>query len=674
MTGAMSCRLTPSELSSVIRSKIFLDCSILEATLSDFAFVPTKKQVMESNIFKFMQRYNISSLEELTAKAKENPEWFWESMAEDVGIVWNKHYTTTLDTSNGIARSKWFVDGKTNIYRSSVERFSKEDPDKIAYYFESEDGISSHISYLELDLQASRLANGLKSIGVQKGDVVAIYLPMIKEAIVAILAAAKIGAVQTVIFSGYSSESLRIRLQDCHAKILIASDGFYRRGKPIFQKPAIEMTIRDTKVTKIVLVRYKNVDRYAESDKILFYDKLVSGQSDRCDTTVMDSEDPLFILYTSGTTGKPKGVVQPHGGFSVFAGYQSAHLTDTQKNDIVFWPADIGWITGLVWNVYGLLLMGASAVIYDGALDYPSHDRLWSMLSRYSATIFGISPTAVRSFKKNHAEPPKTLSLDSIKNIPTTGEPLDEDSWWWLYDKVGNKKIPIMNLSGGTEIGGAMLSVFPGMKLKPSTVGIPIPGMSIDVWDDNRSSVRGANGYLVVTSPWPAMTRSLLNDEKRYLETYWSRFDGDVWFHGDYVYVDEDNLWYMRGRTDDVINVSGHRISTAEIEHAVISHESISDAASIAIPDDVTGEAIVVFFVTSNTSNTLTESTISEYVVRKIGKLARPKHTFQISDLPKTSTGKIMRRLLRSKLLGHKLGDLSSLDNSYVLDEIYALD
>jgi len=365
-------------------------------------------------------------------------------------------------------------------------------------------------------------------------------------------------------------------------------------------------------------------------------------------------------------------VIHTHGGFSVFAGQQAAYLIDTQAQDTLFWPADIGWITGLVWNVYGLLIMGASAVIYDGGLDFPTPDRIWKMLSKYNATIFGISPTAVRLFKKNNVEPLKLFSFNKIKNIPTTGEPLDEDSWWWLYEKVGNKKIPIMNLSGGTEIGGAMLSVFPGMKLKPSTVGIPVPGMNLDVIDDNRNSVREQNGYLVIKSPWPAITRGLLNDKKRYLETYWSKFE-NIWFHGDYVYVDKDNLWYMQGRTDDVINVSGHRMSTAEIEHTVISHKKISDAASIAISDDLTGEAIVVFFVSNVKSEKISNTEISNFVSEKIGKVAKPKFIFQLSDLPKTRTGKIMRRLLKSKLLGTELGDLSSLENPKVLDEIQKL-
>ena len=616
-----------------------------------------------------MKKHEISSLDELCIKSKNNLEWFWESVDEDIGIVWDEPYTKTLDTSNGIAWAKWFVNGKTNIYKSSVEKFTKKTPEKIAYDFISEDGIQTKLSYFELNSKVSKFANGLKSLGVKKGDVIAIYLPMIEEAIISILAAAKIGAVQTIIFSGYSSESLQIRLQDCKAKILLTSDGFHRKGKSISQKTIVENAIVDTNIEKIVVVPYKGIDQYEKSNKIEFYDKLILNQSNSCSTEIMDSEDPLFILYTSGTTGKPKGVIHTHGGFSVFAGHQASYLVNMGENDRLFWPADIGWITGLVWNVYGLLLTGSNAIIYDGALDFPNSDRVWEILSNYKATIFGISPTAVRLFKKINAKPLEKYSLDTLQNIPTTGEPLDEDSWWWLFEKVGNKKIPIMNLSGGTEIGGAMLSVFPGMKLKPSTVGIPVPGMDLDIVDEDGNPIRGNNGYLIIKQPWPAMTRGLLNDDERYLETYWSKFE-NIWFHGDYVLADEDNLWYMKGRADDVINVSGHRMSTSEIEHTVISHNKISDAASISIPDELTGEAIVVFFVPENKNEVNLEADIIEHINKKIGKIAKPKLIFQLSDLPKTRTGKIMRRLLKAKLTGNPLGDLSSLENPDILKEI----
>ncbi|MHA7733871.1 AMP-binding protein [Nitrosopumilus sp. S6] len=637
--------------------------------MSNFEFIPTQNQIEESNIFRFIKKHGLSSLSELSTKAKNELEWFWSEVDKDIGIIWDSPYSKILDSSQGITQSKWFVNGKTNIYKSTVEKFVKLTPNKIAYHFISEDNTTSKLSYVELDHKVSKLANGLKALGVRKGDVVAIYLPMIEEAILAILASAKIGAIQTVIFSGYSTESLHIRLQDCNAKVLFVSDGFLRKGKPISQKGTMQKAIEQTKVEKTIVVKYKGIDKYEKSGNITFYDELVESQNSDCITEIMDSEDPLFILYTSGTTGKPKGVVHVHGGFSVFAGHQAAYLIDLQAQDVLFWPADIGWITGLVWNVYGLLIMGASSVIYDGALDFPKSDRVWKILSEYQATIFGISPTATRLFKKNNEEPLKNFSLDKIKNIPTTGEPLDEDSWWWLFEKVGNKKIPIMNLSGGTEIGGAMLSVFPGMKLKPSTVGIPVPGMDLDVVNDDGNSVKNENGYLIIRSPWPGMTRGLLNDHERFIETYWSRFE-DIWFHGDYVFVDEDGLWYMRGRTDDVINVSGHRMSTAEIEHTVISHKKISDAASIAIPDSITGEAIVVFFVADNKNDSDLESTVSDFISEKIGKVAKPKFVFQLTDLPKTRTGKIMRRLLKAKLLGMELGDLSSLENPLVLEEV----
>ena len=636
---------------------------------NDYDFIPEKENFEKSNIYKFMSKFQIYNYRDFYNKSISEIEWFWEQVSQDIGIIWDKKYSKILDSSMGIPHSKWFIDGKTNIYKSSVEKFAKINPEKIAYHFLSENKKNSSITFSDLEKKSNQIASHLKKIGIKKGDVIGIFLPMIEEAIISILACAKIGVIQTVIFSGYSSDSLHIRLKDCNAKILIASDGFFRKGKPISQKKIIENAIRDTKIEKTIIVRYQKIDEYVENEKILFFDSLINEKIDVVETEIMDSEDPLFILYTSGTTGKPKGVIQPHGGFSVFAGHQSSYLIDMKSNDILFWPADIGWITGLVWNVYGLLLIGGTSIIYDGALDYPDNDHIWELIEKYNVTIFGISPTAVRTFKKNGVNPREKFNLDKIKNIPTTGEPIDKDSWNWLFEKIGNKKIPIMNLSGGTEIGGAMLSVLPGMNLKISTVGMPVPGMNLDVVDENGVSIKGENGYLVIKSPWPSMSRSLLNDDQKFLDTYWSKFE-DIWFHGDYVLIDKNDLWYMQGRADDVINVSGHRMSTAEIEHTVIGHEKISDAAAIAIPDSITGEAIIVFFVPEKHQKTATAEEITGFISDKIGKLAKPKYIIEISDLPKTRTGKILRRVLKSKILGEPLGDLSSLENPQILDEI----
>ena len=615
-----------------------------------------------------MKKYQIDSLPALLEKAKNDLDWYWEAVEKDIGIVWEKKYHSVSDFSKGKQWAKWFIGGTTNIYASSVDKFARSNPNKLAYVFVSEDDTEKKVTYFELNEQVCKLANGLKSLGIEKGDVVAIYMPMIPEAIFAILACAKIGAIQTVIFSGYSTESLKVRLQDCKAKILFTSNGFFRKGKPISQKKVVIESIRDSKIKKVLVVDYKSVDQYEGNDVFVYYNDLISNQSSSCKTEMLDSESPLFILYTSGTTGKPKGVLHTHGGFSVFAGHQAAYLIDMKEPDVLFWPADIGWITGLTWNVYGLLEIGATSIIYDGAIDWPDINRTWKIIQEHKVTIFGLSPTAIRMFKKEKANP-ESYDLSSIRIMPTTGEPIDQDSWWWLFEKVGDKKIPIMNLSGGTEVGGAFLSVLPGMKLKPSTVGVPCPGIDADVFDDNGKPIRNEKGFVIIKQPWPSMTRSLLNDDTRYLKTYWSRFP-NTWFHGDFAVIDSDELWYLHGRVDDVIKVAGHRLGTTEIEECVISHPQVSDAASISIPDSVTGEAIVVFCVLNSEKGQDFENELKEYVSDKIGKIAKPKTVKILSELPKTRTGKIMRRLLKSKLLGEPLGDLSGLENPHVLNQI----
>ena len=631
--------------------------------MDDFAFEPAPGQLEDSNIFRFMKGHGIQSLEKLSERAARDPAWFWEAVSQDAGIVWTEPYDVILDDSRGIAQSRWFTGGRTNIYLSSVARFARLSPDKVAYHFVSEDGQTSSITYAELDERVGRLANGLRSLGLKKGDAVGIFLPMIQEAVLAVLATARIGAISVVVFSGYGHESLRTRLQDSGARVLIACDGFDRRGLPVSQRTIVKDAVRGTGI-RVVIVPYRGHDRYDRSDHVVPYGDLMD-RSPECSTEVMGAEDPLFVLYTSGTTGRPKGTVQVHGGFSVFAAHQALYLTDMRSSDVLLWPADIGWITGLVWNVYGLLLAGATAVIYDGALDYPHSGRIWDILQRYGVTIFGTSPTAVRLLRKNGAEPP--AHPDRIRLITTTGEPIDRDSWRWLFEKVGQARVPVVNLSGGTEVGGAILSVFAGMRLRPCTVGVPCPGMNLDVVDEGGRPVTGQKGYLVIRSPWPAMTRGLLNSPDTYMQTYWSRFE-NVWFHGDYVLRDNDGLWYMQGRADEIIKVSGHRLGTAEIEEGAADCGAVHEAAAVSVPDGTTGEAIAVFVVADGSRGL--EAAVSDCIVQRIGKIARPKMVIRLSGLPQTRTGKIMRRLLRARLLGQPAGDLSALENPHVLDEV----
>ncbi|MBV9177682.1 MAG: AMP-binding protein [Nitrososphaeraceae archaeon] len=624
-----------------------------------------------------MIKHGITDYSCLLKKSNENIEWYWNTISDDLNLEWYRKYDRVFDSSNGMPWTRWFINGKCNIIANVIDKHAKNQPDNIAYIFENESGNTRKVSYRELGAEVKVVACALRNRGIKKGDVVAIYLPMIPEALFSIFACSKIGAVHTTIFSGLSGQALQSRLRDSNAKMLITAYKMHRRSNEINLKSQWMHATKNTNISTIIVVG-ENDDREDDcnNNKIISYKEFVKesrSKGERCDTEIMDSEDPLFILYTSGTTGEPKGTIQVHGGFTVVAAQQTAYLIDMKPTDTLFWYADIGWITGQTWTIYGCPIVGGSALIYDGALDYPTPDTWCKLIDRHKITIFGAPPTAIRIFIKNNISI-KKYNFSSLRILAMTGEPINKEAWIWYFENVGRKRCPIINLSGGTEIGGAIVSALPIMSLKPCTVGYPIPGFDVDVFDDSGRHTN--KGYLVIKKPWPSMTRGILNDQGRFIETYWSKYH-DIWNHGDLVFVDSDGLWYIQGRTDDIIKVSGHRIGPAEVEAAITSHPAIAEVAVIGIPDKIKGEAIAIYATlktkqpsVDSINKDILKNEIIKTVEGTIGRFARPKQIKFVADLPKTRTGKLVRRLIRAKVSNTiKDQDITMIENPASLDD-----
>ena len=646
-----------------------------------FLYTPSYENRINSNISRFMSKHGIEDYIQLVQKSNEDIEWYWNAVNEDLNLEWFKKYDQTFDSSNGIPWTRWFINGKCNIMSNVIDRHAKNQPDKIAYIFENEKGDIRKISYRQLAYEVNLVACSLLDAGIKKGDVIAVYLPMVPEAFFSIFACSKIGAIHTTIFSGYGSKALHLRLKSSNAKMLITSYKMYRRSCIINLKSQWLPAARDTNISKIIVVGEEEGKEDAGQDlfnkKIISYKEFVANaKSNRkqCNTEIMNSEDSLFILYTSGTTGVPKGTIQVHGGFTLVAAQQTSFLIDMKPTDILFWYADIGWITGQTWVVYGSPLIGGTALIYEGVLDYPKPDTWCNLIDKHKVTIFGTSPTAIRIFIKSNLSI-SNYDFQSLRILTMTGEPINKNAWIWYFENVGKKRCPIINLSGGTEIGGAIVSALPVMSLKPCTVGCPIPGFDADVFDDEGKHTN--KGYLVIKKPWPSMTRGILNDGSRFIETYWSKYK-DVWYHGDLVFVDCDGLWYMQGRTDDIIKVAGHRIGSAEIEAAITSHPAVAEAVAIGMPDEVKGETIAVYAILNNKSlawnvanSDIIRNEIIEKVEDSVGKFACPTLVKFVNDLPKTRTGKLLRRLIRAKMSNNtEQEDLTTIENPTSLNDI----
>lgn len=595
---------------------------------------------------------------------------FWDSHAKEL-VTWFKPYDKVLDDSNA-PFYKWFTNGKLNVSYNCVDRHAKSDRrNKAAILYESEIGKQVCLTYGMLYREVNKFANALKSLGVTRGDRVALYMPMIPEAVVAMLACTRIGAAHSLVFGGFSPESLRDRINDCQAKVIITADGNFRRGTPFPLKTNADAALEGTpSIQKSIVVKNSGNEVEMVEGRDVWYHDLMAAADNYCEPEEMDAEDMLFILYTSGTTGKPKGVVHTTGGYLVQTQATLKYVFDIKEDDVYWCTADIGWITGHSYVVYAPLALGTTVFMYDGTIDYPEKDRMWDMAERYGVTKFYTAPTAIRTFMKWGTEYPQKHDLSAIKILGSVGEPINPEAWIWYRENIGNGVAPVMDTWWQTETGAFMCTPLPGITpLKPGTATNPFPGIELDIVDENKNPVDV--GYLVVKSPWPSMLRTIYGDPDRYVDTYWKRF-GDYYFAGDGAKRDEMGYIWVTGRVDDVLNVSGHRLGTAEVESALVECPEVAESAVVGKKHDVKGEAVCAFVILRDGYEGTPEliDRLKKHVAVKIGPIARPDDIIITSALPKTRSGKIMRRLLRDIAEGRAIGDVTTLADPGAMQEI----
>ena len=598
---------------------------------------------------------------------------FWESKAEY--LKWEKRWHTVLDWQAPFA--KWFLDGKLNASVNCLDRHVDEGRgDRVAFFFEGEPGDTRTITYAELLKDVKKAANALTEIGIKAGDRVAIYMPMIPEAAVAMLACARIGAAHSVVFGGFSAEALISRINDADAKLVITADGGYRKGAAFALKPAVDEALRGKHNVEKVLVVKRTGQETAWTDRDIWWHEIVERQSEEHIAEGFDSEHPLFILYTSGTTAKPKGIFHTTGGYLTQASYTHRAVFDLKPESDIYWcTADVGWITGHSYVVYGPLINGATQVMYEGTPDSPHKGRMFEIIEKYKVTILYTAPTLIRTWMKWGDEFPNKYNLNSLRLLGSVGEPINPEAWMWYREVIGGNRCPIVDTWWQTETGAIMISPLPGVTAtKPGSAMRPIPGISAKVVDDSAHEVgKGHGGYLILDKPWPSMLRGVWGEPERYKENYWSKYDG-VYFAGDGAKLDSDGAYWLLGRVDDVMNVSGHRISTTEVESALVSHEEVAEAAVVGANDAMTGQAIVAFVILrggiDHTKGEALITALKAHVVKEIGAIARPRQILVVNELPKTRSGKIMRRLLRDVAENRAVGDSTTLADPNVMNLI----
>lgn len=635
-----------------------------------YAWEPTQQYITNANVSRLMKRMGAESIAELRQAATKDIAAFWDTVVGDLGIHFSEPYSEVLDTSDGIAWAKWFLGGEVNIADNCVDRHVREGRgDTVAVVAEGEDGAVVTLTYAELQAEVDALANALRANGISKGDAVGVYLPMIAEAVVAFNAIAKIGALYLPIFSGFAPSAVAVRLQDAKAKVLITVDGSYRRGKAVLMKPSADEAVAGCPTVEKVVVFPRlgaGVAMYEGRD--VFWHDFIEGHHGPAHTEPTGSEDVFMLAYTSGTTGKPKGAVHVHGGFLVKIAAEVAYQTDLHQGETIYWVTDMGWIMG-PWQVVGAGALGATVVLYEGSPDYPDPGRVWQSVAQHNVNVLGVSPTLIRGLKQHGDEHVRRNDLSTLRILASTGEPWNPEPYNWLSSVVGGYRLPIINISGGTEVGACFLSPYPVEPIKECSLGGPSLAMDIDVFDPDGNSATGTVGELVCKQPWPGMTRGIWGDSERYLETYWSMYEG-VWRHGDWAMVDEDGDWFLFGRSDDAINVAGKRIGPAEVESILVSHPSVIESAVVGIPHETKGEAIWGFCVVGEGGGDELAQELSGMVADVLGKPFKPSRIVFVDALPKTRSAKIIRRAVRAVAIGEDPGDLSSAENPGSLDSI----
>jgi acetyl-CoA synthetase len=639
----------------------------------DFVWTPTPEQIESANLTRLARRCGVERYHDLHRISIEEPERFWPALIEDLGLEFSEPWTDVLDASRGPEWARWFIGGKLNLAWNCVHKWAAgELAEQEAAVWQAEDGARVSMTWRELSDAVFRLAEGLASIGIGEGDAVGIFLPMSPQVAIASHACAHIGAVQVPIFSGFAAPAIAARLADAKAKALITADGSLRRGQAVPMKEIADEAVRSAPtVTHTVVWRRLGLDDVPMTiGRDRFWDELVADTSGGLTPRQVDSEHPYLLAYTSGTTGKPKGALHVQASFLVSIAREVAYQTNVKPGDRIHFATDMGWIMG-PWTVVGGGACGATVVYAEGAPDFPA-DRLWQLVESERVTMLGVSPTLVRALIPK-GEP--NADMSSLQAICTTGEPWNRDPYLWLFEHVGGRRVPIVNESGGTEVGACFLATCLTEPVKPVALGFPALGQDMDVFDGEGKPVRGEVGELVCKRPWPGMTRGIWGDDERYLDTYWRRYPG-VWTHGDWASIDADGYWFLHGRSDDTLNIAGKRIGPAELESAAVAHHAVAEAAAIGVPHDVKGEVAWIFCVLrpGEDPTPAYAQEISHIVTDELGKAFRPDRIVFVSALPKTRSAKIVRRAVRARVLGTDPGDLSALENPDALEEIVAID